>query len=59
MSPLNRDLSVLLFELIRLLLAVLGLRCLHGILQERMLEWLAMPKDRTEVSCIAGGFFTI
>ena len=38
----------------------------HGILQARILEWVAMPssresswpKDRTEVSCIAGGFFT-
>jgi len=39
----------------------------HGILQERMLEWLAMPfsrgsfqpRDPTQVSHIAGGFFTI
>ena len=38
----------------------------HGILQARMLEWVAfpfsrgssLPRDRTEVSCIAGGFFT-
>ena len=38
-----------------------------GILQARILEWVAMPssrgssqpKDRTQVSCIAGGFFTI
>ena len=36
----------------------------HGILQARILEWVAMPssrgssqpKDRIEVSCIAGGF---
>ena len=38
-----------------------------GILQARILEWVAMPssrgssqpKDRTQASCIAGGFFTI
>jgi len=38
----------------------------HGILQARMLEWVAMPssrgssqpRDRTLVSCIAGRFFT-
>ena len=39
----------------------------HGILQARTLEWLAIPVSRrsfqcgdgTQVSCIAGGFFTI
>ena len=39
----------------------------HGILQARILEWVAMSssrgsshaRDRTQVSCIAGGFFTI
>ena len=39
----------------------------HGILQARILEWIAFPfsrgssqpRDRTQVSCIAGGFFTI
>ena len=39
----------------------------HGILQARILEWVAMPfsrgssqpKDRTQVSCIAGGIFTV
>ena len=39
----------------------------HGILQARILEWVAFPfsrgssqpTDRTQVSCIAGGFFTI
>ena len=39
---------------------------LHGILQTRILEWIAVPvsrgssqpRDRTQVSCIAGGFFT-
>ena len=37
----------------------------HGILQARILEWVAMPssrgssqpRDRTHVSCLAGGFF--
>ena len=40
---------------------------LHGILQARILEWVAFPfsressqpRDRTQVSHIAGGFFTI
>ena len=39
----------------------------HGILQARILEWVAFPlsrgysqpRDWTQVSCIAGGFFTI
>ena len=38
----------------------------HGILQARMLEWVAFPfsrassqpRDQTQVSCIAGRFFT-
>ena len=38
----------------------------HGVLQTRILEWVAFPfsrgssqpRDRTQVSCIAGGFFT-
>ena len=37
----------------------------HGILQDRMLEWVvfhffrsSQPRDKTQVSCIAGGFFT-
>ena len=38
----------------------------HGILQARILEWVAFPfsrgssqlRDWTGVSCIAGGFFT-
>ena len=37
-----------------------------GILQARILEWVAFPfsrgssqpRDRTQVSCISGGFFT-
>ena len=39
----------------------------HGILQARILEWVAIsfsrgysqPRDRTQVSCMAGGFFPI
>ena len=39
---------------------------IHGILQARILEWVAIsfsrgssqPRDRTQVSCIASGFFT-
>jgi len=39
----------------------------HGILQTRILEWVAVPfsrgssqpRDQTHASCIAGGFFTI
>ena len=39
----------------------------HGILQARILEWVAIsfsrgssrPRDRTWASCIAGSFFTI
>ena len=38
----------------------------HGILQARIWEWVAFPfsrgssqpRDQTQVSCIAGGFFT-
>ena len=38
----------------------------HGILQARMMEWVAFPfsrgssqpRDRTRISCIAGWFFT-
>ena len=37
----------------------------HGILQARILEWVAFPlfressqpRDQTQVSCVAGGFF--
>ena len=39
----------------------------HGILQARILQWVAFPfsrassrpRDQTQVSCIAGRFFTI
>ena len=38
----------------------------HGILQTRILEWVAIPfsrgssqpRDQAQISCIAGGFFT-
>ena len=38
----------------------------HGILQARILEWVAFsfsrgssqPRDRTQASCTVGGFFT-
>ena len=38
----------------------------HGIIQARILEWVALPfsrgsfqpRDQTQVSCIAGRFFT-
>ena len=40
---------------------------IHGILQARILEWVAIPfsrgsswpRDQTRVSCIAGRFFTV
>ena len=39
----------------------------HGILQARILEWAAIPfsressppRDQTQISCIAGRFFTV
>ena len=37
---------------------------IHGILQARILEWVAssrgfsQPRDQTQVSRVAGGFFT-
>ena len=39
----------------------------HGILQERILEWVAIPlfkgsfrpRDQTQISCTAGRFFTV
>ena len=39
----------------------------HGILQARMLEWVAIPfsrgsfqpRDQTQISCIADGYFTV
>ena len=40
--------------------------CVHGILQARRLHWAAVPssrgssqpRDRTSISCVAGGFFS-
>ena len=45
----------------------LPISSVHGIFHVRMLEWIAVPfsrgssrpRDRTQVSCIAGRFFTI
>jgi len=39
----------------------------HGILQKRILEWVAVlfsrgsspPRDQTQVSCFAGRFFAV
>ena len=39
----------------------------HGILQARIVEWVAIsfsrgssrPRDKTQVSCTADGFFTV
>ena len=47
------------------LLSHVQLYTVHGILQARILEWVAFlfsrgssqPRARTQVSCIAGGFF--
>ena len=41
--------------------------CVHGMLQARILEWVAMPssrgsyqpRDRTQAFCVAGRFFTL
>ena len=45
----------------------LPLSSFHGILQARILEWVALPfsrgsswpRERTQVCCIAGRFFTL
>ena len=45
----------------------LPMSSVHGILQARILEWVAIsysrgssrPRDRTQVSCIASRFFTV
>ena len=45
----------------------LPVSCVHGILQARIVEWIAIsfsrgssqPRDQTLVSCIAGKLFTI
>ena len=68
--------SVCSFMLSSLLFHVVYKKCLtlcdpmectvHGVLQARILEWVALPffrgsfqpRDRTQVSHIAGGFFT-
>ena len=41
--------------------------CVHGILQARLLEWVATPfsrgssrpREQTQISCVVGRFFTI
>ena len=48
------------------ILSVVSDYTVHGILQTRILEWVAFffsggsfqPRDQTQVSRIAGGFFT-
>ena len=53
-------------EFINSIQNVQNLYTVHGILQARILEWVAFlfsrvssqPKDQTQVTCIAGGFFT-
>ena len=65
--------TVMRAQLLQLCLTVCDLRdgsplgsSLHGILQAGILERVAMPssrrssqpRDRTHVSCVAGGFFT-
>ena len=50
-----------------IVLELLGHRLIMGILQAKILEWVTMPssrgsskpRDRTQVACIAGRFFTI
>ena len=32
---------------------------IHRILQARILEWVAIPRARTQISHIAGAFFTV
>ena len=80
---LARDQQCLAHYTFKVIIGMLGLVCrsvisdsmdcrpplssVHGILQARILEWVAMlssrassqPRDRTQVSRIAGRFFTI
>ena len=52
---------------VRLFATPFSVASVHGILQARIMEWVAIPfsrgssqpKDRIRVSCIADGFFTI
>ena len=63
--PRKETLKVKLTQLCPTLCDAMGY-AVHGILQARILEWVAFPfsrgssqpRDRTQVSCIAGGFFT-
>ena len=62
----NRFSHVQLFATLWTIHSPLG-SSVHGILQARILEWVAMPssrgssrpRDQIHVSCLAGGFFTI
>ena len=71
---LNKDVCVCVRALIQLCLTVcdpmdcsLPSSSVHGILQAKILEWVAIPfsgessqsKDRTQVSCIASEFFIV
>ena len=64
-------LSIILIMKVKVTQSCLTLRefmdyTVHGILQARILEWVAFPfsmgssqpRDQTQVSRIAGGFFT-
>ena len=61
-TPLNPLLSMTMLEVSD---RYLWGYTVHGILQARLLEWVAFPcsrgssqpRDQTQVSCIAGGFF--
>ena len=67
----NGHVCVLLFSCVHLFVTLYTVarqaRLSMGILQARILEWVAMPssrgssqpRDQTQVSCIAGGFFTV
>ena len=54
------------FSCVRLFGTPRTIHAVHGILQVRILEWVAFPfsrgssqpRDRTQVSCLAGGFYT-
>ena len=55
------------YQVIHLIDEKRNLYTIHGILQARILEWVVFPSSRgfsrsrnhIQVSCIAGGFFTI
>ena len=59
-------LKVKVAKSVQLIATPCTIHTVHGILQARILEWVAFPfsrgssqpRDRTQVSCIAGRFFT-